>query len=98
MVHGTVFLRLDSSVKTTQTYPEVVGERDQGVGGPNNRYVCLKLHEKVCQLIYKSNERAEPEIPITLNDVGGRYMQSRKPHPLQREQGSGHAATIELSP
>ena len=26
------------------------------------------------------------------------YMLSHKPHPLQKEEGSGHAATIELLP
>ena len=26
------------------------------------------------------------------------YMLSHKPHPSQREEGSGHATTIELSP
>jgi len=29
---------------------------------------------------------------------GWGLLQSRKPHPSQREEGSGHTATIELSP
>jgi len=32
------------------------------------------------------------------SQAGNQLEYSRKPHPLQREDGSGHAATTELSP
>ena len=34
----------------------------------------------------------------TISFLDQEYMLSHKPHPSQREEGSGHATTIELSP
>ena len=34
----------------------------------------------------------------TIYSLDQEYMLSHKPHPSQREEGSGHATTIEFSP